>query len=98
MDKPRAKPHLLQLFQNGNHIGTSVECYYNPKDPDQVILEKASQESYNKMVLDKVVWPLALVILGVVVIATAGCYFSSRSRYTYERIEGISTTSLQQTL
>ena len=101
MDKTdKDSNHLLQSFQsqNGNPTGSSLECYYNPKDPNQIVQQKASKESYNKVVLNNVVWPLAIMMLGVVVIATVGCYFFSRSSNSYERLQGISTTSLQRTL
>ena len=78
--------------------GSPLKCYYNPKNPDQVVRGKASKESYNKLVLQNVVWPLAIVLLGVAVIATTTCYYSSPSRYGYEKLPGVSITSLHQDL
>ena len=49
------------------------------------------------MVLTNVVWPLAVILLSVVIIAVAACFFSSRLQNGYERLDG-STTSLEQTL
>lgn len=96
-DKTEDNSNLLQSFQKGNPIGSSLQCFYNPKDPDQVVRQKASKESYNKMVLNNVVWPLGVILLAVVITVVAACFFSARRQNGYERFEG-ATTSLQQTL
>ncbi|KAL9952302.1 hypothetical protein ACROYT_G039538 [Oculina patagonica] len=96
-DKTEENSKLLQSFQKGNPIGSPLQCFYNPKDPDQVVRQKASKESYNKMVLNNVVWPLGVILLAVVITVVAACFFSTRRQNGYERLEG-STTSLQQTL
>ena len=101
MKKTEAKPHLLQSFQSGNPIGTPLLCYYNPKDPDQIVRQKASKESYNKLVLTHMAWPLGIVVLGILLVLLAGCFVSSwRSRNGYERItdETLNVKPLQQTL
>jgi len=98
-DETEKDSKLLVLFQSQSDspIGSSLQCFYNPKDPDQVVRKKASKESYNKMVLNNVVWPLAVILLAVVITAVAACFFSARRQNGYERLDG-STTSLQQTL
>ena len=99
MDKTEATPHLLQSFQSGNPIGSPLQCYYNPKDPDQIVRQKASEESCNKLVLTNMAWPLGIVVLGIVVIVTAGCLVSyKRRRNGYERMDENSIRPLQQTL
>jgi len=99
MDKTKTKPHLLQSFQRGNPIGSPLQCYYNPKDPDQIVRQKTSKESYNKLVLNTMAWPLGIIVLGIVVIVTAGCLVSNvRRRGGYERIDENSVQPLQQTL
>ena len=101
MKKTEAKPHLLTSFQSGNPIGTPLQCYYNPKDPDQIVRQKASKESYNKLVLTTMAWPLGIVVLGIVVVVSAGCFATfRRGRNGYERIadENLNVKPLQQTL
>lgn len=98
-DETEKDSKLLVSFQsqNSNPIGSSLQCFYNPKDPDQVVRKKASKESYNKMVLTNVVWPLAVILLAVVIVSVAACLFPSRRQNGYEKLDGL-TTSLQQTL
>ena len=87
MDQNEAKPYLLQSFQSGNPIGARIQCYYNPKDPNEIVRHKSSKEDYNKLVLNSMAWSLGIVVLGIVVIVTAGCVVSCmRSREGYERI------------
>lgn len=49
------------------------------------------------MVLTNVVWPLAVILLAVVIVSVAACLFPSRRQNGYEKLDGL-TTSLQQTL
>lgn len=98
-DETEKDSKLLALFQsqNSNPIGSSLHCFYNAKDPDQVVRQKASKESYNKMVLNNVMWPLGVILLAVVITVVAACFFSARREVGYERLDG-STPALQQTL
>jgi len=75
---------VLFQSQHSKPIGSSLQCFYNPRDPDQVVRKKASKESYNKMVLNNVVWPLAVILLAVVITSAAACFFSSRRQNGYE--------------
>lgn len=87
MQKDQPRPHLLRSFQSGNPIGAPLRCFYNPKDPHEIINQKTSQESYNKHVITSMAWPLGIVVFGIVVVVTAGCFLSAfRSRNGYERI------------
>ena len=83
--------------QNGKP-STFLRCYYNPERLKEVFREKASEESYEKVLLQSVLWPLAVLLLGVVVVASSACFRSSRRRSDYEKLVGVSKTSLQQTL
>lgn len=101
MNQNEAKPHLLQSFQRGNPIGAPILCYYDPKDPNQIVRHKTSKEDYNKLVLTSMAWSLSIVVLGIVIIVTAGCVVSySRSREGYERIadQNSNVPHLQHTL
>ena len=89
-DKLEVKPDLS--------IGSTLECFFNPKDFHQVVRIKASKESYNKMLVRHVVWPLAIMMLGLVSIATATCCYFSQRRDTYEELTGVSSRTLLQTL
>ncbi|KAK2567563.1 Calcium-activated potassium channel subunit beta-3 [Acropora cervicornis] len=92
MQRNQPKPHLLRLFQSGNPIGATVHCFYNPEDPRQVIAQKTSVKSYNKLVLKSMAWPLGIVVSGMVVVVTAGCVVSAlRSRKGYEKIADFNT-------
>ena len=84
---------LSQDFQSQRDIpvGLAVECYYNSKDPSQIVLHKVYKDGYNNLVLKQVLWPLAIAMMGVVALVTAGCHFSSRYENKYERLDGIST-------
>lgn len=92
MQRNQPKPHLLRLFQSGNPIGATVHCFYNPDDPRQVIAQKTSVKSYNKLVFTSMAWPLGIVVSGMVVVVTAGCVVSAlRSRKGYEKIADFNT-------
>lgn len=79
-------------------IGSTLRCYYNPEDTHQVVRLKASEDSYKKVLVRHVVWPLAIVMLGIFIIATATWYFFSRSKDSYEYLPGVSSTTLLRTL
>lgn len=95
-DKSDLSQHIQS--QRDNPIGLMMKCYYNPKDPSQIVRSKVSNDNYDNLVFGHVLWPLAIILMGVVVLAIAGCYFSLRFRNKYERLEGISISTLQRTL
>lgn len=96
-DKSNRHP-LEKLFHTGNPVGSKLHCFYNPNDPEQIVNQKDSKESYNKMVLNNVVWPLAVILLAVIIIAGAACFLATRPQAGYEKLEGMTSTSLHQTL
>lgn len=95
-DKSDLSQHIQS--QRDNPIGLMMKCYYNPKDPSQIVRSKVSNDNYDNLVFGHVLWPLTIILMGVVVLAIAGCYFSLRFRNKYERLEGISISTLQRTL
>lgn len=50
------------------------------------------------MVLSNVVWPLAVILLAVIVTAGAACFLATRPQAGYEKLEGVTSVSLYQTL
>lgn len=97
-DKKTDKHPLKKLFHSGNPVGSNLHCFYNPSDPEQIVSQKASKESYNKMVLSNVVWPLAVILLAVIITAGAACFLATRPQAGYEKLEGVTSASLYQTL
>lgn len=87
-EKQEAEHKLLKSAQCGNPTGESLTCYYNPKDPDEIVHQKASTGSYNRLVLQNMAWATGIVVLGLAVVIAAGCFISSyHRRYSYHRID-----------
>lgn len=79
-------------------IGSTLQCFFNPEDTHQIVRIKASTESYNELLVSQVVWPLAIMMLGIVIIAAASCYYFSRNVNSYEELPGKSSATLLLTI
>ena len=79
-------------------IGSTLQCFFNPEDTHQIVRIKASTESYNELLVSQVVWPLAIMMLGIVIIAAASCYYFSRNVNRYEELPGKSSATLLLTI
>lgn len=87
-EKQEAEHKLLKSAECGNPTRESLTCYYNPKDPDEILHQKASTESYNRLVLQNMAWATGIVVLGLAVVIATGCFISSyHRRYSYQRID-----------
>ncbi|KAK2567364.1 hypothetical protein P5673_008162 [Acropora cervicornis] len=89
-DNTEVRPNLA--------IGSTLQCFFNPEDTHQIVRIKASTESYNELLVSQVVWPLAIMMLGIVIIAAASCYYFSRNVNRYEELPGKSSATLLLTI
>lgn len=80
-DSDASRKNLEELQLQKGRPGSTFKFYRNPKAPDEVVYENHSKEEYSHVVLQSVLWPVALIALSILILISAVCCWPTRREY-----------------